>query len=318
MRALAVGVLISVLGAGLGACSSETGFGECPDPEVLAAAAEPILATSCVQLVSFNGIDYSPGCGDLPPSRVGPVIDRLKDPSAAVHGIVGVEPDHAVAIDGPGCGDELEVLVADGLTPTEEMYLRSPEGATGVAQIRCSSSGDAHVVTPLVWGRVDGIHVEVANRTDSAVFLSGLEVSAESGVTRVVSKVGPGKIEVGCSAQGSPDVLRVKDSARYWTTAKRLECSPSSTVVTSHEQLPIDPTGDLGNPRNVISEGLEGVDFPEDNPVIEGWVGDEVSVVRVARRGVPIARFELTPTDEGGWTITRSEICSGSDIRFNK
>ena len=317
MRAWAVAGVLAFAVASLAACTSNSGFGECPEPKVIAAPADLKLATSCALLVTYNGIDYSPGCGPLDPSRVGPVIDHLegKDPRA-VRSIVGVDPDHAVIFVGRSCGEDMEVGVSDGLTPSEEMYLRAPADATGVARITCSEDGRTSLDTPLVWGRVDGIHVDVDNRTQSPVPLTALDVDAAPGKSRLVSKVGPGRIEVRCG-KGEPKHLRVKDYSGYWTAPKPLECPPGEEVVISDEELPIDPKGELGNPRNVIAEGLQGMDFPEDNPIIEGWVGDETRVVRVAHEKVPIARFVLALTEEGGWVITRSEICSGSDIRFD-
>lgn len=316
MRVCAVAVALVLAGSGLVACS-DSSIGECPEPEVIAAPADAVLALSCALLVTYNGIDYSPSCGSVHPSRVGPVIDELEgDGPRAVRSVVGVDPAHAVIFVGRECGKDLQIAFSDGLTPREEMYLRTPVNATGVARITCLESGATRVETPLVWGRVDGIHLEVDNRTGSRVVLKELDVDAPPGKSRSVSKVSPGRFMVACGDRTAADDLRVKDYAGYWRFSKPLQCASGDEVVVSDDELPIDVKGELGNPVNVISEGLEGMDYPDDRQKVEGWVGDETPVVRVSHMRVPTARFELSPTDEGGWVISRSEICSGSDIRF--
>jgi hypothetical protein len=108
-----------------------TDEGGCDPAPVLAAASDPVVATSCPATVSYEGEVYYVGCARVHESRVGPVIEHGPGETRyqGARRIVGVPVARLFLLieKGDQCGDgRPHVARGDLATPADYRLARSP------------------------------------------------------------------------------------------------------------------------------------------------------------------------------------------------
>jgi hypothetical protein len=203
---------------------------------------------------------------------------------------------------------------------------RTSGTAASTAEVACED-GATRVVTPVVRAQVDGVHVDVDNRTGAEVYVYrridsdvGNLGAAAPGTTRAVSLDGPGSWEVICTRPNRYPTedddwvpLEVVDPDGLWIS-DRVDCErPTATHPDYREDFEGGtPEGAPGDPVDLAREDVGGgggdlhpndvferAGYPESRPVFVRMVRDDriVAVATYAEDG------------RGGWIFRGVTYC---------
>lgn len=186
-----------------------------------------------------------------------------------------------------------------------------------VARVVCDESG-TKIVTRSVSPQLDGVHVVIDNRLGfDAGFAVGFENgagagrNAPEGESRHVLGAPPGRVEIGCYGNGSPQpdfqTLEVVDSEGVYRSVE-LACA---SVVSGTSDFGEGASGQRATPVDLGRELFDNAFGLGSDDVVElgGYLQSEVPVVRLMRDGRIVATVSYRRADGDGWLEETFSMC---------
>jgi hypothetical protein len=206
------------------------------------------------------------------------------------------------------------LLAACGTNAAPEQADQEPAGPPDVAELVCGEDGP-RLLTPVVRGHPDGVHVQVRNENDYTVEFDfevtrgdtgGGGAEAPPGTSVQVVPFAAEEVSIGCVAEALDRVdLRVVDPGDELKAAdpdcKELRSADFATHLNDH--TPRDPVA-LAR-RYLRGKGLHQTDLVERSVSIAG----EFPVVRVVRGGRVVAKVTFDNTGPNSMSGT-VEMCA--------
>jgi len=192
----------------------------------------------------------------------------------------------------------------------------SPVEAPSKLEVACDGTR-ADIPTPLVRAQADGIHIHFANTSGHELAFgiedaTGLALLGDSipvvGGTFVYT-FGTGSYQLTCGGTtASP--FAVVDPDRLYAPAE-LGCASGTTGTSDYVAGARGPRGSLLDVARTEFRGLEPGDVVEHAGYPQA-AGNQL--VRVVRHGEVVAVLEYTDDGHGGWLISVTRTCSGSNV----
>lgn len=220
-----------------------------------------------------------------------------------------------IAVLALGCGARAVEDEGDPLAVQDEV----PKSA----RIVCDSDG-AHVLTPKVEARSDGLHISLDNQLEGTVDFSvnhadaGMGWSVPAGESERVANVPPGKIRVDCFKRSwgmvkalaiDSRIIEVVAGNSGYKSAK-LDC-PRGKLAGGMGPLSEEDMGGEGHPvelfRRELSGSLRKGDIVEIAGNVRSW---HEKTVRVVRDGEVVANAHYMRVSDG-WLGGLIENCEG-------
>lgn len=187
----------------------------------------------------------------------------------------------------------------------------SPVEALSELQVACDGTR-TEILTPLVRAQADGIHIDFAN-TSGRDLTFGIE-GAFGGETlpavggTFVYTFGPGSYQITCAETLTGFVI-VDPDGLY--TSSEVGCAGGTIGTSDYVAGARGPRGPLLDIARTQLHGLEPGDVVEraGYPQAAG-----TGLVRVVRQGQVVAVLEYADDGHGGWLISGTRACPGSNI----
>lgn len=183
--------------------------------------------------------------------------------------------------------------------------------ASAGVDVVCTERGPTLAGGPLVAGP-GGVEVSVSNLASVAATVTFGDIVKEfpPGVTQATLLIPPGRVEVGCVAEGftqgasySTDTLTVSDPNGYWM-ASSFSC-PGSMIGSFPDYYNPPRTGD---PTELARQDFLGAEPADVFTMIE-YSDPNFGVVVVEREGRRVARVIYTKLPEGQWEFAGGLEC---------
>jgi len=186
----------------------------------------------------------------------------------------------------------------------------SPVEAPSELEVACDGTR-TDIGTPLVSTQPDGIHIHFTNTSGRALDFSIEDVGGDGfpvvGGTFVYT-FGPGSYRLTCG--GTQTAFAVVDPDRLYAPAE-LGCASVTTGTADYVAGARGPRGSLLDVARTEFRGLEPGDVVEHAGYPQA-AGNQL--VRVVRHGEVVAVLEYTDDGHGGWLISVTRTCSGSNV----
>ena len=190
----------------------------------------------------------------------------------------------------------------------------SPAEAPSELEVACDGTR-TDIATPLVRTQPDGVHIHFANTSgrtlefgidnSSGLALLGSSVPVEGGSYDYT--FGPGSYHLACGGSGT--TFAVVDPDRFYTA--ELLCTDQFVGSVDNVGGARGPQGSLLDVARTELRGLQPGDVVEHAGYPQA-AGDQL--VRVVRNGEVIAVLAYASDGHGGWLITGTRTCSGSNV----
>ena len=186
----------------------------------------------------------------------------------------------------------------------------SPVEVPSELQVACDGT-HTDIPTPLARTQPDGIHIHFTNTSGRALDFSIEDVGGDGfpvvGGTFVYT-FGPGSYRLTCG--GTQTAFAVVDPDQLYAPAE-LGCASVTTGTADYVAGARGPRGSLLDVARTEFRGLEPGDVVEHAGYPQA-AGNQL--VRVVRHGEVVAVLEYTDDGHGGWLISVTRTCSGSNV----
>ena len=179
--------------------------------------------------------------------------------------------------------------------------------------VQCTATGTT-LASDRVAAQPDGVHFRVASVEPGRAFqIDG--IGGENAEGELVWEIPPGPARLWCGPL--PDVgdhdwvpVDVVDPLGLYSNVK-LACASVALTL----DYPGGTRGEVGDPVVIARRHLLGL-RPGDVVDAGGYPAARQRKVRVMRAGTPVAVATYASDDRGGWILSGTEVCNGSNVRF--
>jgi len=250
--------------------------------------------------------------------RIGHLRDRV-GLMLATAALVGCATQPGATVSAPSPSSSIDTTASPAVQPS---LAESPASSTATSPspaltVDCTESGTT-TASDSVAVQPDGVHFQVhsaaAGRSFQVDDVGGDNAPSPEG--ELIWPLAPGSIRIWCGPTDPTDAdwvtVRVVDPAGVYVPVQ-LSCE---TAAHGSLDYGAESPGDHGDPVAITRHRLHGL-RPGDVVEAAGYPArDEERKVRVTRNGKILVVATYTAAADGGWLLTGTDTCGGTDLTW--